>query len=106
MFFEESRILSYTQPVLMREVEYLVDHPNGKIDHPSETPYGPGTKDLADAAAGSYFSCITDGEAVSANASPSDATIYGNEDPYDMGIPTITLTPPAPAAQPHETYAV
>lgn len=105
--FEESRILTYEHPVLMREVEYLIDHPSGKIDHPAETPYGPGTKDLSDAGAGAYFSCITDGEAVSANSSPSDVAVYGNEAP-DAGEEAPVLVMPRIIAAPHptENYSV
>jgi hypothetical protein len=51
--FEEDCIDIFAQPVLMKEMEDLVDT-GDKIDHPME-----GTKDCADAAAGCYYDAVT-----------------------------------------------
>lgn len=56
--FEEHRIVALDQPTFLREAANLLDLPD-KVDHPEMLGDGPGTKDLCDSMAGSYWSAIT-----------------------------------------------
>lgn len=90
--FEEGRILMFSHPLLLHEAEYLVDHPLGKIDHPEKTPYGAGTKDLTDAAAGAYFDCIGDEAKSAGNVSPGDVMLHPSQ-PTAETPPVMTVVP-------------
>lgn len=103
--FEEGRILLFRHALLMREAEYLIDHPSGKIDHPDKTPYGPGSKDVTDAAAGAYLNCFSDELKTSATTAASDVTFHPREDVGETA-PLITLVPTAPEPRPAKHYAV
>ncbi len=102
--FEEGRILMFGHPILMREAEYLIDHPSGKIDHPDKTPYGAGSKDVTDAAAGAYVNCISADAGSSVNSSPSDVTLHGDAEATEAA-PVITVTPALPKMTPR-SYSV
>lgn len=93
--FEEHRILLFGHPLLLQEAEYLTDHPLGKIDHPEKTPYGPGSKDLTDAAAGAYFNCINDESKSAGNVSPSDVALHPNQIETAASPPIMTVIPAA-----------
>ncbi len=96
--FEESRIMLFPHAVLMREAEYLVDHPSGKIDHPDKTPYGIGSKDVTDSAAGAYFNCVSDDAGTSPNSNSADVTVHTDSNTTEAEVPLVTLVPPPPAA--------
>lgn len=102
--FEEDRILMFSHPILLREAEYLVDNPTGKIDHPEKTPYGPGSKDLTDSAGGCYYTCINDESKSAGNVSPSDVTLYTGQE-TSSEPPLITIMP-TPEIRPIRKYTV
>jgi hypothetical protein len=54
--WEERRILSFRQEMMVNEAEKLIDGPK-MVDHPTEGDIV--SKDTADAAAGAYFNCIS-----------------------------------------------
>ncbi len=89
---EESRVLLLPNPLLVREAEYLIDHPGGKIDHPDKTPYGPGSKDLTDAAAGAFYNCINDESKSAGNVSASDVMLHTSQQTAEAP-PMVTVAP-------------
>jgi hypothetical protein len=56
--WEERRILSYRQKMMLSEMERLIDTPK-MIDHPENAGDGVSSKDTSDAAGGAYWNCIT-----------------------------------------------
>jgi hypothetical protein len=73
--FEESRIRIYRHAQMLREAEKLLDLPK-MIEHPKN-----GSKDVCDAAAGSYFNAITSvADATAAVVHPESPMLYREAD--------------------------
>jgi hypothetical protein len=85
--FMEGRIRMFRQKVMMREAEALLDL-NDKIDHPSQG----GSKDVADAAAGSYFDTISE-VAHAAVSHQESVGLQPSSDVMEQEAPPISIVP-------------
>lgn len=90
--FEDGRIMLFEHKQLLIEAEHLIDHPNGKIDHPEKTAYGVGSKDLCDAAAGAYYDAVTGESGISQSAQES-VSLHSGFDAVEQSEDVITVVP-------------